>query len=202
MRGYSEDSEDSLLETDEELKTISGDLIDLTKTAEHTRGVSIFKDGSTTEFKSLVEYFGEINAIWDEMTERQQNDYLQKAFGKTQAQAGAALIKNYQSVKDSLAAMENAAGSTDREMGIIEQSLDFKINRLKETWVGTAQSMIDRGDFGTLIDGFTKLSEAIGWIIDKTKLLGTIGIGAGIFAGFKNVGEGEMYPSVFLNSQQ
>ncbi|MCJ7856704.1 phage tail tape measure protein [Lachnospiraceae bacterium NSJ-143] len=188
VRGYSEESEGSLLEADDELKTIKGDLIDLTKTAQNTQGISIFKEGSVTEFKSLVDYFGEINAIWDDLSEKQQNDYLQKAFGKTQAQAGAALIKNYQAVKDSLAAMEQAAGSTDREMGIIEQSIDFKINKLKETWVGTAQSMIDRGNLGTIIDALTKLSEAISWVIDNAKLLGTIGLGAGLFAGLKNVG--------------
>lgn len=85
VHGYSEDSEDGLMQTDEELKNVTGDLIDLTKTAEHTQGVSIFKDGSTTEFKSLVDYFGEIHDIWDEMSQKQQNDFLQKAFGKTQA---------------------------------------------------------------------------------------------------------------------
>ena len=73
-------------------------------------------------------------------------------------------------------------------MGIIEQSIDFKINKLKETWVGTAQSMIDRGNLGTIIDALTKLSEAISWVIDNAKLLGTIGLGAGLFAGLKNVG--------------
>lgn len=85
IHGYSEDSEDGLMQVDEELKNITGDLIDLTKTAEHSQGVSIFKEGSTTEFKSLVDYFGEINAIWSEMDQKQQNDFLQKAFGKTQA---------------------------------------------------------------------------------------------------------------------
>ena len=85
IHGYSESSEDGLLETDDELKTVTGDLADLTKTAEHSQGVSIFKPGSTTEFKSLVDYFGEIHDIWDEMSQRQQNDFLQKAFGKTQA---------------------------------------------------------------------------------------------------------------------
>lgn len=85
IRGYSESSEDGFEEVDDELKTITGDLIDLTKTAEHSQGVSIFKEGSTTEFKSLVDYFGEISEIWDEMTQVQQNDFLQMAFGKTQA---------------------------------------------------------------------------------------------------------------------
>jgi TP901 family phage tail tape measure protein len=189
VRGYSEDSEDSLLETDDELTTITGDLIDLTKTAEHTQGVSIFKEGSTTEFKRLVDYFGEINAIWDEMDEKQQNDYLQKAFGKTQAQAGAALITNYQAIKDSLEAMENSAGSSDAEMQKIEQSLTYRLNRLTETWTGTWQNLLDRGDIGKVIDLLTSLSEAIGWVIDKAGVLGTLGLGAAVTASFKNVGK-------------
>lgn len=85
IRGYDENSEDGFEQTDDELKNITGDLIDLTKTAQHAQGVSIFKEGSTTEFKSLVDYFGEIHDIWDEMSQKQQNDFIQKAFGKTQA---------------------------------------------------------------------------------------------------------------------
>ena len=91
--------------------------------------------------------------------------------------------------------MEDAAGSADAEMSIIEQSLEFKLNALKQTWVGTAQAILDRGDFGTVIDGLTKLSEAIGWVIDKFGVLGTIGLGAGLFAGFKNIGREKCYPS-------
>lgn len=74
-------------------------------------------------------------------------------------------------------------------METIRQSLDYKLNALKETWVGTAQAMIDRGDFGNLIDTLTKLSEAIGWVVDKAGLLGTIGLGTGLFMGLKNIGK-------------
>ena len=69
--------------------------------------------------------------------------------------------------------MEQSAGSSDREMETIRQSLEFKLNSLKETWVGTVQAIVDRGDLGTAIDGLTKLSEAIGWVIDKFGVLGT-----------------------------
>lgn len=202
IRGYDENSEDGLEETSEELKTITGDLIDLTKTAEHVEGVSIFKEGSTTEFKELVDYFDEISSIWDEMSQKQQNDFLQKAFGKTQAQAGAALIQNFDAVRESIEKMEQSAGSSDKEMETIRQSLTFKINALKETWVGTAQEMIDRGDFGKIVDELTKLSEAIGWVIDKVGMLGTIGLGAGLFAGIKNVGRLKMQSLIVLNCRQ
>lgn len=182
IRGYSESSEDGLEEADEELKNITGDLIDLTKTAEHSQGVSIFKEGSSTEFKSLVDYFGEIKSIWSEMSQKQQNDFLNKAFGKNQAQAGAALIQNYEAIANAMKAMENAAGSSDREMGIITESLDYKLNHLKETWgTGIAQNLFEREDMKSLLDFLTKIGEGFDAVTSKIGLFGTIGVGAGIF---------------------
>lgn len=188
VRGYSEESEGGFEELDDELKTITGDLIDLTKTAEHSQGVSVLKEGSTTEYKSLVDYFGEISEIWDEMSQVQQNNFLQKAFGKTQAQAGAALIQNFEAVRGSLETMENAAGSADREMSIVAETLNYKINALKQTWVGTVQEMIDRGDFGKLIDSLTRLSEGIGNVASSAGLLGSVAAGIGAVAGIRNNG--------------
>lgn len=98
VRSFDESTE----EYSEDLANITGELIDLTKTAEHAQGISIFKEGSTTEFKDLTDYFGEIADIWDEMSQKQQNDFLLKAFGRTQAQAGAALIQNYKGVSKAL----------------------------------------------------------------------------------------------------
>lgn len=193
IHGYSEDSEDGLMELDEELKNITGDLIDLTKTAEHSQGVSIFKEGSSTEFKSLVEYFGQINEIWGEMSQSQQNDFLDKAFGKNQAQAGAAIIQNYEAITASIEAMNNAAGSSDREMSIVMDSLDFKLNRLSETGTSVAQNLFKKDDMKTIVDSLTLIVEVVDLLTSKIGLLGSIGAGVGIFAGFKNVGKPKMY---------
>jgi len=188
IRGYDENSEDGFEQTDDELKNITGDLIDLTKTAQHAQGVSIFKEGSTTEFKSLVDYFGEIHDIWDEMSQKQQNDFLQKAFGKTQAQAGAALIQNYDAVKEALAEIDESAGSADKEMSTVEQTLSYKINALKETWVGCAQQILDRGDLGIAISGLNGVSKVITGLIDNVGLLKTAAMGVAAALSFKNVG--------------
>ena len=185
LRSFDETTE----EYSEDLANITGELIDLTKTAEHAEGVSIFKPGSTTEFKDLTDYFREIAGIWDEMTQKQQNDFLIKAFGRNQAQAGAALIQNFEAVDKALAEMGESAGSSDKEMEAVESSLSYKINALKETWVGCVQDMIDRGDLGTIVTGLTKVSEAITFLLNKLGILGSIGLGAGIFSGIKNVGE-------------
>lgn len=188
IRGYDENSEDGFEQTDDELKNITGDLIDLTKTAQHAQGVSIFKEGSTTEFKSLVDYFGEIHDIWNEMSQKQQNDFLQKAFGKTQAQSGAALIQNYDAVKEALAEIDKSAGSADKEMSTVEQTLSYKINALKETWVGCAQQILDRGDLGIAISGLNGVSKVITGLIDNVGLLKTAAMGVAAALSFKNVG--------------
>lgn len=189
MHGYSENSEDGLKVVDEELKNITGDLIDLTKTAEHSQGVSIFKEGSSTEFKSLVGYFGEIHNIWNEMSQVQQNAFLDKAFGKNQAQAGAAIIQNYEAITNAIEVMEDAAGSSEREMSIITQSLDFKLNKLKETGVGIAQNLFKRDDMKTTVDSLTSVMNVIDSLTSKLGLFGSIGLGAGLFAGVKNIGK-------------
>lgn len=177
-------------EYSEDLANITGELADLTKTAEHAQGVSVFKPGSTTEFKSLVDYFREIADIWDEMSQKQQNDFLLKAFGRTQAQAGAALIQNFKGVEKALDVMDNAAGSADKEMETAKQSITYKLNELKETWVGTVQDIANRDDLGRIVDGLIDLSSAIGFVIDKLGLAGTVGLfggaGAGIFKFIKN----------------
>ena len=62
--------------------------------------------------------------------------------------------------------MEDAAGSADREMGVIQDSLDYKLNAFKQTWIGVGQELIDRGDIGVLIDMFTKLSEVMAKLVE------------------------------------
>ena len=92
--------------------------------------------------------------------------------------------------------MEDAAGSADAEMGIIQESIDYKLNALQQTWVGTIQNIVDRGDLGKVIDGLTKLSEAIGWVIDKAGLLGTAGIGIGLIQSLTGHGKIVLCPSL------
>ena len=84
--------------------------------------------------------------------------------------------------------MDESAGSSEAEMSAIESSLSYKINALKETWVGCVQDMIDRGDLGTIVTGLTKLSEGITFVIDKFGVLGTIGVIGGGILGAKNAG--------------
>lgn len=190
-RMYDEETE----ELSDDLKNISGDIADLTKTAKTPGGISLFTDDTKETYKSTYQILKEISEIYNDLSDKNRAELLEKLAGKRGGQVVASLLTNFSAAEKAIKEMENAAGAADAEMSIVEQSLTFKINALKETWVGTAQEMIDRGDFGKVIDSLTKLSEAIGFVIDKAGLLGTIGLGAGLFAGIKNIGREKCCPS-------
>ncbi len=174
MRGYDEETE----ELSEDLANIKGDVVDLTKVASNNnQGISLFTDESQTKYKSMAQYLGEIADIYDEMSEKNRQELLEKLFGKTRAQAGSAILTNFEQVKAALEAMENSAGSADREMSVIEQSLEYKINELKETWVGFAQDTASRETIGGIVDALTALSNIVTTLLSGglPELIGLLG---------------------------
>lgn len=86
--------------------------------------------------------------------------------------------------------MRDSAGSADREMGIIEESLNYKINAFKETWTGFLQELIDRGLAGQIVDFFTMLSELVTNLTSSFGALDTVMSGIIAFSITKFMGKG------------
>lgn len=107
---------------------------------------------------------------------------------KRQGQVVAAMLNNFSAAEKSLNSMANSEGNAMQEMETIYQSVEYHLNKLKETGTGIAQNLFQSDDMKTFIDLLTKLAEALDFVTDKAGLLGTIGLGAGLFAGIQNVG--------------
>ena len=182
IRGYDEETE----ELSDDLENISGDIADLTKTAKNAP-ISIFTDSTRTEYKSTYQILKEISEIWDNLTDKQQADLLEKLGGKRGAQSLAGILADFSSVEEAMATMENAAGSADREMGIIRDSLEFKINALKQTWVGILTEITDRGELGNIVDDLTRISEALGTVASNLGLVKTAVLGVSAVVGATKV---------------
>ena len=89
------------------------------------------------------------------------------------------MLDNFDEVERAMGNMEDAAGSADAEMRVIQDSLEYKINALKQTWTGALQDMIDRGDLKKIVDSLTDLSEAVVKVIPKLKMFNTVLAGVG-----------------------
>ena len=158
IRGYDEETE----ELSEDLQNISGDIADLTKTASSPYGISLFEKDDPNTYKSTYQLLKDISEIWDELTDKQQAGLLEKIAGKRGGQVVASVLNNFDAVDKALNNMENASGSADREMEVIQDSITFKINELKQVWVGVLQDMIKRDDIGELISSISNLSKGLG----------------------------------------
>lgn len=108
--------------------------------------------------------------------------------GKRGGQVLAPILSDFKQVDKALETMENAAGSADKEMGIIRDSLEFKINEIKQTWVGVLQNITDRGGLGKLLDMLNNISEALGDIVSNAGLVKTALIAIGTVVGTKKLG--------------
>jgi TP901 family phage tail tape measure protein len=182
IRGYDEETGEFI----DGVAELEGDIADLTKSAEHPLGVSLFKDDAKTEFKSTTELLRDISDVYDELTDKQQADLLEKLAGKRQGQIVAAILNNFSAVENSLETMTNSAGSAMNEMNIIEQSLEFKLNALKETAVGVFQNLFQTDEMGAVIDILTDLLEIFDALTKNLGLFGTALVGIGITAFIKN----------------
>ena len=83
----------------------------------------------------------------------------------------------------------NAEGSAMAEQEKYQQSIQYSIDRTKASLEELANDFISSDFLKGLIDSGDKLINILDLLIDKFGVLGTIGLGAGLFAGIKNVGE-------------
>lgn len=194
IRGYDEETE----QLSADLANITGDVIDLTKTASNPDGISLFTDATQTEYKSIYTYLQEISKIYDEIGAKEQQELMEKLFGKNRASVGAAILNNFSAAEKAMDTMANSAGSAEKEMSVITQSLTYKLNALKETGVGVAQNLFTRSDMGHVIDGLTSIMKVVDFVTDKLGLFKTAALGITAALSFKNIGRDKMF-SLFLN---
>lgn len=183
-RGYDEETE----ELSDDLVNINGEVIDLTKTVNNVKGVSLFTDETQTEYKSTYKYLKNISEIFDELGAKQQQELLEKLFGKNRASVGAAIIKNFAAAEKAMDTMAHSAGSAEREMDTITESLTYKLNALKVTGEGIAQNLFQREDMAVVIDTLTSLAGILDFATEKLGLFKTVAIGVAAGLSFKNIG--------------
>lgn len=183
IRGYDEETEEFV----GGVEILNGEIAELTKTANNQSGISLFRDEDKTEYKSTTELLRDISEIYDELTDKQQADLLEKLAGKRQGQIVAAILNNFDAVEKSLVTMEDSAGNAKAEMSIIMESLDYKINALNETATGFFQNLFNPQEMGVAIDFLTGLLNSIIEITSHLGLLGTTLAGVGIAATIKSI---------------
>lgn len=185
IRGYDEETE----QLSEDLVGVTGKVADLTKTASNNgKGISLFTDETQTQYKDLVDYLGEIYGILDEISAKDKQELLELLFGKNRANAGAALLTNFDQVYNVIETIKDSSGSAEREMSTMMESISYKINQFKESLVGLGQTIFEQDALKWLIDRGTDIIEGLDDIIERFGVLPTLLGSIAAVNAFKNVG--------------
>ena len=83
--------------------------------------------------------------------------------------------------------MSKSAGNAEAEMSVIADSIEYKLNRLKETGVGIAQDLFQRDSTKNMVDNLTTILELIGKL---TKSIGGLGTALTAIMGYKGFKSG------------
>lgn len=170
-RMYDEETE----ELSDDLKTITGDIADLTKVASNNyQGISLFTDEDKETYKSTYEIISDISKIWDELSDKSQAQLLEKIAGKRNAQVVAAAIKNFETAEKSMDAMANSAGGALKELEIAQESIAFHINEFKSTFDDLSLQIFEQESLKTAVDLGTKVLEILKEMATEGTALNTI----------------------------
>lgn len=103
---------------------------------------------------------------------------------KAAQQIGSNISQNIaKEINQSFESMSNSASNAEAEMTVAMDSIDYKLNKVKETGTEIEQNLFANEDMRSILDTITSLGNALDWLTDKLGLLETAGRTIGSFLG-------------------
>lgn len=185
-----------LKKSPDEIGEVDGEIVDANaiETALRSVGVSLRDAGG--QFRELDDVFLELSGKWNTLDKNTQRYIATIAAGSRQQSRFIAMMSDYKRTTELVTAANNSAGASQEQFEKKAESLEFKINQLKNAWheftMGIMES--DLVKFG--VDILTKFLEIVNKATDGidgfggslTKIISILGIfklGSKIFAKFK-----------------
>ena len=144
-----------------EIGEVDGEIVDANKieTALRTVGVSL-RDASG-QFRELDDVFLELSSKWDSLDTNTQRYIATVAAGSRQQSRFIAMMADYGRTQELVTAANNSAGASQGQYEKTLESLESKINQLKNAWTAFTTGIMDDKALKFGIDALTKIMEII-----------------------------------------
>ncbi len=136
----------------------------------------------TEILKDLSEAYAGLSA-----SDPRRADLLNAAGGGSASEAFAALLENYDLYETMLQQYETGAGTLAEQARLSADTWEGAMNRLSNTWADTVGNLADSQAVTAGINSLNSLLSVINSITNTLGPLKSIGLGAAIFAIYKNV---------------
>ncbi len=138
------------------------------------------------EWRNFGEVIAEIGSKWNTFNDIQQSAVITSLGMTRNANILRSILENYNSTIEYTNIATNSAGSAMERFGVISESIDFKINNLRESLVGFWENLIDTDFIKSFVDGLstivntlTKLAPVLNFI---SQTVGTVLISRAVVA--------------------
>ena len=179
-------SEGELLGTDEE-----GEDIDVNKVSTALRTAGINLNEFLTGQRGLDEIFTELASKWDSLTIVQQRYIATMAAGSRQQSRFIALMSDYARTQELVNAAQNASGASQAQYEKTLESLETKLNRLKNAWNEFVMGLANDKAIKWVVDAITNLIGAVNKLTailpDAAKSVSRLLLAFGAFGGGKAI---------------
>ena len=156
-----------------------------------TVGISMHKmvDGAE-QLKTPIELLGELAKVFNELPQGDDRRavVLSDLGGKYRANTLAAILQDWDSMKDIMATYSNGAGSAMREAQKTVKTLNSEFNILKNTGVDIVKNFFDSKVVADFVDTLNLLAKNLDFIIEKLGAIPTLLLTISSVALFKNGG--------------
>ena len=162
---------------------------DISKAETALNAIGVQVRSTAGEFRDMTDIMKDLGKVWNNLNDVQQANISYEIAGTRQTNIIKTLLGYWTEYEDLATKAGNAAGTTLENQSKYEETLDAKTKELSTTMQSFWHNLIGAEEANGALVIFQKVATVLDTISSKLGSLGTIGLGAGIFAGIKNIGK-------------
>ena len=164
-----------LKKSPDEIGEVDGEIVDANAIEKALRSVGVSLRNTSGQFRDLDEVFLELSSKWDSLDKNTQRYIATIAAGSRQQSRFIAMMSDYSRTTELVQAANTSAGASQRQFEKTTDSLQTKIERLKNAWHEFTMGIMNSDFVKFGVDVLTKLLEVINKITE-----GIAGFGGGL----------------------
>lgn len=163
-----------------EIELVDGEEVNANKIEAALKTIGVALRDTTGQFRDLDDVFLDIAQRWDSLSTNQQRYIATMAAGSRQQSRFIAMMGDYDRTVQLINAANNSAGASQAQFEKTTESLESKLNKLKNAWDAYTMGLANSSVIKSVVDLLTQLITAINKITDAlpgpTKGLGKLAI--------------------------
>lgn len=187
-----------------EIGEVDGEVVDANKIEGALRSIGVALRDTEGQFRNLDDVFLEIASKWDSLDTNTQRYIATMAAGSRQQSRFIAMMSDYDRTMELVNAANNSAGASQEQFDKTLESMEAKLNRLRNAWDSFVMGLANSSMIKSLVDALTnvldllnKLTDLLGsgtffdFLTTLGLIIGTLKVGkkalGGLFATFEGV---------------